>query len=252
MRIILYILIGILGLTNVYAEPYDKVIDSLSKCNTMTEFYEMKAKFYSRSNPAKLERELDFGFKHIFHEFNYDYSTPTGSYYQGFRFYAIAKDDSIIFGRLEQIHWRGSIEKRVDFKRLDIKLTKFTDSYNALYKTSITNEKLIRELTKIRCFSFCCGDACATIPKEAKRIIRYVNLNRRKKINSWLVNPNPEIQAYAIWAIKRLEKREKKQTKFEKRIINHLLENNTLIYNCSGCFMGLQTPLKELLKYELE
>jgi len=252
MRIITYILIGILGFTRAYAEPYDKVMDSLSKCNTMTEFYEMKAKFYSRSYPAKLERKLDFGYKHIFHEFDYDYSTSTGSYYQGFRFYAIVKNDSIIFGRLEQIHWRGRVERRVDFKRLDNKLSQCVDTYKDFYKTSLTNDSFIEELTKIRYFSFCCGDACASKPREAKQIIRYVNSNRRKKIDSWLINPNPEMQAYAIWGIKRLEKNGKRQTNFEKRIINHLMEKNTLIYNCSGCLMGLETPLKELLKHEFE
>ncbi|HET9053928.1 MAG TPA: hypothetical protein VFM90_07140, partial [Cyclobacteriaceae bacterium] len=85
-----------------------------------------------------------------------------------------------------------------------------------------------------------------------KRMTKYVKLNRQKKIDSWLVNPNPEIQAYAIWGLKRLEKNGKKQTEFEEQIIKHLLDKNILIYNCSGCLMGLETPLSELLKHEFE
>lgn len=252
MKIITYILIGILGFIKAYAEPYDKVIDSLSKCNTMTEFYEMKAKLYSGSWPTKLERELDFGYKHIFHEFDYDYSASTGSYYKGFRFYAIVKNDTIIYGRIEQLHWRGHVEKAVDFKRLDNSISRFVKDYNGFYKTTLDNKSLIEELTSIRYYSFCCGLGCTSMPNEAKKMIKYVKLKRQKKIDSWLVNPNPEIQAYAIWGLKQLEKKGEKQTEFEEQIITRLLDKNTLIYNCSGCFMGLETPIRELLIEEFE
>ncbi|TAF65727.1 MAG: hypothetical protein EAZ55_08155 [Cytophagales bacterium] len=251
MRIIICILLGILGFSKTHAEqPYDKVIDSLLKCNTMTEFY--KTLYPKSSYPNDLGRELDFGYKQVFDQFDYRYYNSMGSDYKTFRLYAIVKNDTIIYGKIEQLHWRIRVEKTFNFKRLDNSISQFVKDYNNFYKTTLNNKSLIKELMNIIYYSFCCGDGCTSIPNEAKKIIRYVKLNQQKKIDSWLVNPNPEIQAYAVWGLKQIEENGGKKTEFEKQIINHLLVKNTLIYNCSGCLKGLETPLRELLEDEFE
>ena len=248
MKHIIIILISLLSHVSLSAEPYDKVIEELSKCKTMTEFNKTRSKFYSRSSLARFKRNVDFGYKHVFHDFSYNYSTSTGSYYKDFRFYALVKNDTICFGRIEQLHWSNRVEKRVDFQRLNIRLSDYVKMHNNLYKTRIDTKDLINELTKMRYFSFCCGDGCSHKPKEAKKLLRFIKQRSIKKIKSWLTNPNPEIQAYAVWGLKNIEKKGYELTAHEKKNVNHLLERNTLIYNCAGCLMGLQTPLKELIE----
>ncbi len=238
------------GINLVNAQSHTNIMDSLAKSITLTEFYEIKARLDSSPLPPynlKLERDLDFGYRQAILEFDYNALASPQSYSLPIRFLAIVKNDTIIFGRLEETDFQGHFSNRRDFRRLDDKLTEFVNAYNEFYETNISNDFLIRQLTKYIYFSFGCGYGCVDKPRQARQMIRYVKWNRRRKIDSWLVNPNPELKAYAIWGIKRLEKKGKPPTDFEKKIINHLMEQNTLIYNCSCCLGGLQTPLKKLL-----
>lgn len=240
-----YSLITLILLISVSATagPWNKLVNELTSKRTLTELKNAKAKFYSRQDRTPLTRSLDFGYEHTSWEFNFIH----GNYSTDFILHLITKNDSIVFGKLERLHWKGRVSESIKFAIDEFHIRKLVNQHNRFYSTFYDTDKFINELTTNYYFSLGCGDTESHRPKEAEQMLKWAKSHSIKKLSKWLRSPNYELQAYAIEGLTRIREDGKILPKNLDEIIEHLLGRNCLIINCSGCLMGLKTPLDQLL-----
>ncbi|MCO4294322.1 hypothetical protein NF867_15780 [Solitalea sp. MAHUQ-68] len=229
------------------AEQYDKLFDEIVSCKTLSQYLDIKDKYYCLRKTSHLDRNLDFGYRQIIHEFKFDYSTSKGSYYKGGQIFLLVKNDSIVFGKVNQLHWRNTIEKSVEFSVNTYSLTQYLEQHNTYYKCKLTQKMLQKDLSTIYFYSFACGDGSMTGPKESTKTLNWVSFKNKSALNKWLRSTNCELQAYAVDGLLTIKKNGDDLTSKEMEIIEHLLNRNSTIINCSGCLMGLKTPLRQLV-----
>ncbi|WP_207435981.1 hypothetical protein [Sabulibacter ruber] len=237
------IILALLISVSAAAEPWDKLVSGITSKSTLTELRSAKSKFYSRHDRTPLTRSLDFGYKHTVWEFDFIH----GNYSTDFKISLITKNDSIIFGNLERLHWKGKVKESIKFSVDGLQLMNLVNSYNGLYLTSYSVNGFLGELTRNYYFSLGCGDTGSSRPKEAELMLKWVESKNIKKLSNWLHSPNFELQAYAIDGLIRIKEEGKAIPKSAEDTIEQLRARNSIIINCSGCLMGLQTPVNQLL-----
>jgi hypothetical protein len=242
MKQILLILIILISIS-ANAEPLDKLVQEITSTQTLTELKIAKTKFYSRHNRTPLTRNMNFSYEHTLWEFEYVH----GNYSTDFRLFVITRNDSIIFGRLEQLHWRGRTEKTYNFSINNNKLEDLVNHHNNFYLTSYSINKFIDDITQDYYFSLGCGETASYRPKEANKMIRWVESNNIKKLSNWLRSPNYELQAYGIEGLIRIKENGKPIPENLEKIIKYLRDRNNVVVNCAGCLMGLVTPINKLI-----
>lgn len=242
MKYSLIILILLLSVSAT-AEPWDKLVNELTSKRTLTELKGAKAKFYSRHDRTPLTRSLDFEYEHTFWEFDFIH----GNYSTNFRLHLITRNDSIIFGNLERLHWKGRVAESIKFSINEFQLGNLVNNHNDFYSTSYSTDRFINELTTNYYFSLGCGDTGSSRPKEAEQMLKWAKSNNIKKLSNWLRSPNYELQAYAIEGLTRIKEGGKTIPENLEDTVEHLLNRNSIVINCAGCLMGLKTPIKQLL-----
>jgi len=225
------------------AEPWDKLLSELTSKRTLTEIKEAKSNFYSRYDRTPLTRSMDFGYEHTFWEFDFVH----GSFSTNFKLSLISINDSIVFGKLERLHWKGQIEETQKFSIVEAELQSLVNKHNIFYSTDYKAEEFISELTTEYYFSLGCGETGSDRPSESDKMLNWAKSNNIKKLGQWLCSPNYELQAYAIDGLRRIEEAGTSIPKQLTTIVEHLLSRNSIVINCSGCLMGLETPVTQLL-----
>lgn len=225
------------------AEPWDKLLGELTSKRTLSEIKQAKSNFYSRYDRTPLTRSMDFEYEHTFWEFDFVH----GSYSTNFKLSLISINDSIVFGKLERLHWRGQIEETHKFSIVETELQSLVDKHNTFYSTDYKTDKFIDELTKKYYFSLGCGETGSDRPRESDKMLNWAKSNNIKKLRQWLCSPNYELQAYAIDGLRRIEDAGTSIPKQLTTIVEHLLSRNSIVINCTGCLMGLETPVNQLL-----
>ena len=203
MRKILLIL-TIFVSTSANAEPWDKLVNQLTSTQTLTDLKSAKEQFYSRHDRTPLTRTLNFEYKFTVWEFDFIY----GNYSTDFQLYVVTKNDSIIFGRLERLHWRGRTRKVHKFSINESQLQNLVKQHNVFYSSSYSVNRFINELTEDSYFSLGCGETASNKPMEAKRMLRWAKSRNVKKLSNWLKSPNYELQAYAIEGLTRIKEKD--------------------------------------------
>jgi hypothetical protein len=225
------------------AEPWDKLVGELTDSKTLNELKEAKSNFYSRHDRTPLTRSLDFGYEHTVWEFDFIH----GNYSTDFKLSIISENDKIIFGKLERLHWRGRTEETYEFSVLETELQNLVNEHNTFYTTEYEVDEFLKELNQDFYFSLGCGETGSNRPKEADKMLKWAEKNNIKKLSKWLYSPNHELQAYAIDGLARIEESGKSIPDQQKMIIEHLRNRNSIVINCAGCLMGLETPVNKLL-----
>jgi hypothetical protein len=237
--LLLMLLISFSGIAN----PWDKLVNELTRKQTLSELIVAKTKFYSRHDRSPLTRNLDFGIKHTVWEFDFVH----GNYSTDFKLTILSSEDSIIFGRLDRLHWNGKIKEKYKFSVKEIELVNLVNGHNDFYSTTYTTDGYVDELIQSYYFSLGCGETGSYLPREAKRMLNWVQSENVKKLNDWLCSPNFELQAYAVEGLTRINEDGKSIPEKLDQTIEHLLDKNSMIINCAGCLMGLETPLYHLI-----
>jgi hypothetical protein len=119
--------------------------------------------------------------------------------------------------------------------------------YNSFYDAYFRFPEFIKELTRDLYFSLGCGETGGDLPPQAKQMVKWVEAGKIGKLVEWLKSPNFELQAYAVQGLMLIQK---KGIQLEQKVIDaidHLKKRNSIILHCSGCIMGLQTPLSNLV-----
>jgi hypothetical protein len=122
--LLLMLLISFSGIAN----PWDKLVNELTRKQTLSELIVAKTKFYSRHDRSPLTRNLDFGIKHTVWEFDFVH----GNYSTDFKLTILSSEDSIIFGRLDRLHWNGKIKEKYKFSVKEIELVNLVNGHNDL------------------------------------------------------------------------------------------------------------------------
>ncbi len=225
------------------AEPWDKMVQELTKCKTLKEVTITKSNYYSRHYGSPLTRELDFGVEHTIMEFDFVY----GNYSQDFKIYILTQNDTIILAQIQRVNRKGKILEAKEFSTDKSKFTEFLEHHNEFYLSSFDSEEFIRLTTSDYYYSFGCGETGSNRPPEADKIMKWVQSTNIKRIKKWLVSPNFELQAYALEGLYKLQNKGHSLTAETIVIMEHLDIRNSIVINCSGCLMGLETPMNELI-----
>ncbi len=225
------------------AEPWDKLVNELTDSRTLTELKESKSDFYSRHDRTPLTRNLDFGYEHTVWEFDFVH----GNYSTDFKISVISMNDSIVFGRLERLHWRGRTEESIEFSTIEKELENLVSQHNSFFSTNYEIDEFISELSEEYYYSLGCGETGSERPKEADKMLKWTKIENINKLTKWLCSPNYELQAYAIDGLTRIEEAGNSLPDHVLTLIEHLRTRNSVVINCSGCLMGLETPINSLL-----
>ncbi|MNZ75869.1 hypothetical protein D3C78_943570 [compost metagenome] len=248
IKSIFRICIFLLATNNILAaDPVAQVLNDITSCKTLTEYKAFKQKYYVIRKTDHLERDFDFGYQQVVHDFDFTYS---GSSYQSFQVFLLVKNDSIVFGKVNMIgdNWRKKVvEKDTLFSVNPLLLNQYLHDHNVLYNTALSLKKLQAYITSDYFYSFACGDGSTTGPKESAKVLSWIEFENKQALNKWLRSANCELQAYAINGLLSIKKNGGSLTSEEERIIQHLLDRNSLVVNCSGCLMGLVKPIQQLL-----
>lgn len=229
------------------ADPVAQVLTDITSCKTLTEYKAFKQKYYVIRKTDHLERDLDFGYQQVIHDFNFTYS---GSSSQPFQVFLLVKNDSIVFGKVYLLgdSWRKKVvEKDTSFSVNHLLLNQYIHDHNALYNTNLSLKRFEEDITSDYFYSFACGDASTTGPKESAKVLSWIEFENKQALNKWLRSANCELQAYAINGLLRIKKNGGQLTSDEERVIQHILNRNSLIVHCAGCLIGLVEPIQQLL-----
>lgn len=224
-------------------EPWDKMLLELTSSKTLGEIKQVRSKFYSRMDYSPLTRTMDFGYENTVWEFDF----INGAYSTNFKLSIISRNDSIVFGKIEQLHWRGNTEEISRFSVIERELENLVNSHNTFYSTNYKVVEFIDELMEDHYFSLGCGETGSDYPIESVKMQDWAKSNNIKKLRKWLTSPNFELQAYAVAGLSRIEETGSPIPEELTAIIEHLRNRNSAIINCSGCLMGLETPINQLL-----
>jgi hypothetical protein len=244
MNRILIIILTLISI-NACGQSYKAVTDQITIIKTKSEFEDIFTKLKLTKSGVDIERGLDFGIRQLIREFNYDYITDKGSYLERFRINLLLKDDTIYFGKLQRLNTHIKKDSEFDIQTKNDSISNYISRHNEFYETNWERNEFIDLLTTVYEFSFGCGDGGTYKPDEAKKTLGWVKSKKTDRLIKWLKTPNCELQAYGVVGLLSLKYQLKQE---ELDLIAHLTERNSMINHCAGCFSGLNTPLKELVR----
>ena len=202
-----------------------------------------KAKFkelYVLTVFVDLERKIDFGYKHH----RYHVMPALG---EDLKLNFISKDGLIVHG------WISEYDSN---KKRHLELETFRDSpnfteqyvsrHNEFYRSNLNFADFEEQLQKEYVVGFGCGSTGQEISKESKAILKYVKGENSTKLNAFLASFSPELQTLGAIGLLRIGNPNEEQT----RIIQHLMQRNSVIFSCMGCLYGVGETFNERIKQE--
>ncbi len=222
-----------------------KNIESINDLDYVIEQHELKS-------GRKIIRTIENSYRQIIISFNQN----SKIYYLA---NIVALDDNIIYGKLffinDKFDWHSNLKPIETFIEDKISIKVLVQTHNKLYKSNYTNRRYLKELNNFYEYSFGCGRICSFKPKEAKKMLKFVEKKAIHKIEKWLRSPNHELKAYGIAGFHLLVKEGNVISIENKNLIDWILSTDKVIFNCSCCLGGLETPINELIentKWEFE
>lgn len=187
----------------------------------------------------ELERQIDFGFEH--HRI---LVMP----YSGWelKLNLISKNGKI------QIAWISEFDSSKEKHMKTLTTTKNSDflkeyiqNHNHFYKTELTESDFEKQILNEYVVGFGCSIDGLYIPKESKKMLKFVKKKNRKELNKYLTSFSPELQTLGTIGLLKIGK----LTKEQKSIINHLKIKNSVIFSCSGCLYGIGETFSQRIEY---
>lgn len=239
MRILKVILILFLGTATsfTYANDFFKVLnDSFSEVLTIAEFEAKLNQTYEGfriANKSKIidGRSLDFQFKQSVYsiEIRFDKSRT-----ESFDVYLVSRDDSIVLGKLEKRHSKQESYFLID----DDEIKNYIELHNSKYEINLSVKDFKSQLSELLVYTLGCGIDGKDYSKEHQKMMSYVRNKNYNKLSEWLRQISPEIQAYAIEGLYRLQKSGIKIKPSELELIDSIKSRLPFVYGCWGCITG--------------
>jgi len=187
----------------------------------------------------ELERQIDFGFEH--HRI---LVMP----YSGWelKLNLISKNGKI------QIAWISEFDSNKEKHMNTLTITKNSDflkeyvkNHNKFYKNELTESDFEKQILNEYVVGFGCSINGLDIPKESKRMLKFVKRKSREKLNKYLTSFSPELQTLGTIGLLKIGK----ITAEQNRLIEHLKNRNSVIFSCSGCSYGIEETFNERIEY---
>ncbi len=245
------IIITVLSLSTIsgycYANDFFKDLnDSFSKVSTLLEFETRLNDKYENFRISKINnilnnRNLDFQFKQSIYQIEIRFDK---SRFEKYRVFIITKNDSIVLGKLEKFY---SKQQSYFSTNLD-EIKKYIEFHNSKYKTNLNEKDFKNQLSELLVFSLGCGIDGKNFSKEHFKMMKFVEKKNYKKLSEWLCQINPEIQAYGIEGLYRLQKTGIKIKPSDMELIESFKSRSIVIYGCSGCITGDYILIDEIIE----
>lgn len=156
----------------------------------------------------------------------------------------LSKDDKIIIGWISTLDSNDEYLK-IEYFKSDEAILEYLNKHNKFYDTDYDITDFREQLLAKYTVGYGCGIAGDHIPKEVKKAERWYKLRRKKKLRKYLTSINPEKQTLGAIGILKFNR----QNEFEKKIINHLKNRNSMINSCSGCIYGIEKSFQEIIEH---
>ena len=189
----------------------------------------------------EIERSIDFGFKHhrilVEPDQGYDIKLNLISRNGKIQIAWISEYDSYKEGNLNTM----TLIKNPDF------LIQYVQNHNKLYQTKLTEQDFINQTLKEYVVGFGCGITASNIPKQAKKMLKFVKHKNRKMLQEYLTSFSPELQTLGAIGLIRLGN----LSPLQKNIIEHFKKRNSVISTCAGCLYGLNEKFTKVIKQNI-
>ncbi len=200
------------------------------------DFLEKKKFKYIRTiNPTRggfeFERMLDNNLKQSIYTIIVDHPLGRYSRYKEYKVHVFSKQDAIIC-LISYEAGTGNINSYFDYEKLSTHI----ELHNKLYETNFRISDFVDQLKERKTYGFSCG--YSPVANEALQHggIYLDNIRNATYFRKWLKSFNPELQAFGIHALERLEEKEKLPlSPLEEKLIKHIKTRNSTILICGGC-----------------
>ena len=194
-----------------------------------------KFKFIHTINPTRggfeFERTLDNNLKQSIYTITVDHPLGKYSRYKEYKVHVFSKQDVIIC-LISYEARTGNVNSYYD----DKKLSTHIELHNELYETKFEISDFIDQLKEMKTYGFSCGYAPVMNEALQHDDIYLDSVRNGKHFRKWLKSFNPELQAFGIKALERLEEKEKLPlSPLEKKLIKHIKARNSIMLICGGC-----------------
>ena len=216
-----------------------KYIENIENVSELYNLKNVKFKHFSVITAhTDIERDIDFGYKHHRIEI-----VPYDGY--DMKLNIISKDDKIQTAWVSEFdsYKNKYLKIKIVIKNPDF-LSRYVKKHNTLYYTKLTDQDFMHQITKEYVVGFGCGITGNNIPREAKKMLKFVKHKNRKKLQEYLTSFSPELQALGTIGLLKIGK----LSLMQKNIIEHLKKRNSIVSTCSGCLYGINIKFTEAIK----
>ncbi|WP_430410028.1 hypothetical protein [Kordia sp.] len=179
----------------------------------------------------EFDRMLDNNLKQAIYTITIEHPLGRYSRYKEYKIHVFSKRDAIIC----LISYEASTGN-VNSYYNDEKLSAHIELHNKLYETNYRISDFVAQLKERRIYGFQCSYSPIANAPLVYDDIYFDDIRNGKHFRKWLTSFNPELQAYGIHALERLEEKEKLPlSPLEKKLIKHIKTRNSTLLICGGC-----------------
>lgn len=250
------IVVAVLSATTLKANTrFDTLRTTFSTCHTQVEFdgalNRTFTEFEIKFRGEMFSRQLDFGYKQAAYQLILFYGNSSVEEY---RVYLILDSaNAIALGTLQRLDVidHDRIIESDQFKPNPKWLEEYTSQHRVLYDSQIDQQDIFQQLTELIVFGFGCGFGGGYDPPIAQKMKDHVDAVDIKSLSSWLRQASPELQAYGATGLLQLQSKGITIPADDVAFIDHLKQRDTPVHSCSGCIVGMMTPLSLLLTQKM-
>ncbi|MDC6363490.1 MULTISPECIES: hypothetical protein [Flavobacteriaceae] len=234
------LLISLFILQNLFGQDdFEKIKLHLQSFDYVQELKSLRGKKFGSFETLVitdlLKRKLDFGYEHH----RYILLPVSGN---ELRLNILVKNDSIIHGWLSYFN---SVKKRhshiSEFKSDPIVVEDYVHRHNKFYKSKLGVIDFQEQLIEEYLVGFGCGYTGRDTSPKTKESMGWVKQRKKHKLNGNLISFSPELQTLGAMGLMSLNKLNDEQN----RIIQHLLQRNSVINSCLADIYGMGETFSE-------
>lgn len=250
LKVILILFFSIVA-SSTYANDFFKVLNnSFSEASTMAEFEAKLNQSYEGFRIADKYkiidgRNLDFRFKQSVYSIQIQFEK---SRIQSFDIYLVTREDSIVMGKLKKQHSKQKSYFSID----ENEIKNYVELHNSKYDANLSINDFKSQLSELLVYTLGCGIDGKDYSKEHQKMMKSVKNKNYNKLSEWLRQISPEIQAYAIEGLYRLQKSGIKIKPSELELIDSIKNRLPFVYGCWGCTTGEYILIDRIIERQTE
>lgn len=223
---------------------FDRLDSAFRHTITLDDFKKSLSKFITDTTltSAKeiVNREIDFNYRQVIYYLRQECFE--------FEVYIILRNDTVAIGKVQELDYfhDSKVIKSSFFKLQPQIVDTYLENYFSHYRTKVSRQKFINQMTKLEIYGFACGWGRNYYPKQAKMTKKYVDTKNYKQLSKMLRSPIPEIKTYGARGLVQLERNGFKLSDADKIILDHYKKVNFAVYSCYGCLNGVESFLNIL------